>query len=227
MIRVIHGDNNVASRKQLEFLVESARKKGQEVIKVDGTIILDDLSVQVRSSGLFSESKLVVVEDFFSDKRAINDGFKSILGRLEGDVVFWEGREIAGKKLTDLKKISKDISIFKVQREVFKFLDNLSPGNSKATIKLLRAVLAKGDSPEFLLFMIARQVRLLLWAKLDPQGMVLAPWQKAKILNQASTWSVKGLRDFHLNLIQLDRGNKESRLAVDLAGSLELLLLSV
>lgn len=227
MIRIIHGDNSVESRKQLSFFIEGARKKGQEVIRIDGGTSLPEILTTVRSLGLFSREKLVVVEDFFStDGGGRGDGLKSKLAGVEGDVIFWEGGELSGKKLNDFSKITSDITNFEVSKEIFKFLDSLAPQNVRVSFPLLTSVLS-AEPIEFLLYMIGRQIRLLLWAKLDPDSLILASWQKAKILNQGRLWSESQLRDFHSKLVQLDRGNKQSQLAVDPATSLELLLAGI
>src|SRR3989344_4382016 len=224
MIRMIHGDDIVASRKKLGLIIESEREKGKEVIRIDGETSISEILMSVRSSTLFWGQKLVVIEDFFSSRRSVTDELEAILKSAQGDVFIWEGREISSGQLKVVRKFTKDISVFKIRKEVFKFLDNLQPGNAKVTVKLLRSVVSAGDAPEFLLFMMSRQVRLLLWAKLDPDSLILAPWQRTKILNQARLWGEGELMDFHSKLVELDRGNKQSRLAVDLATSLELLL---
>ena len=108
MTKILHGDNTVASRKQLGLVVEGARKRGVEITRIDGSVDLGDLLLQIRSSGLFSQEKLVVVEDFFSYKGEVTDELKNTLDKARGEVVFWEGKEIGGKKLESLKKIAKE-----------------------------------------------------------------------------------------------------------------------
>jgi len=50
----------------------------------------------------------------------------------------------------------------------------------------------KQHSPaEFLLVMLARQVKLLIWAKVDAETLKLAPWQIGKLKKQASFFDKK------------------------------------
>lgn len=80
------------------------------------------------------------------------------------------------------------------------------------------------DEAEFLLIMMARQVRLIIWAKEDLDTLKLPPWMKNNLSHQAEKWSLEQLLDFHSKLLELDRENKHSRLPENLEASLELLV---
>ncbi|MBI4033181.1 MAG: hypothetical protein HY377_01575 [Candidatus Blackburnbacteria bacterium] len=75
--------------------------------------------------------------------------------------------------------------------------------------------------------MLARQARLLIWAKLDPKTLKVAPWQRSRLLEQAKKWDRDKLLAFHSELLNLDRANKRSRLPEDLSSSLDLLIASI
>lgn len=223
---ILHGDNQVESRKRLSFLISQARKRGLEIARVDGkTATKEDLTLLSRSQSLLAEEMLVVSENFFSgNKKAIEIADKLAVNN--GTVfVFWEEKLLSP---AILKKLPKDFEIegFKIPNSVFKFLDSILPKNTKAMLHFYHQAL-KQSNPEFLLIMLARQLRLLIWTEGDPETLKLLEWQKSRLRNQAEKFNLDQLVKLHGKLLEFDRLNKRSGLPENLEASLELLLISI
>lgn len=225
-IVILHGDNQVESRKRLSFLVSAAKKKGFDVRRLEGKgLTSNDLLLAGRSQSLLGDNVLVVVEDFLTANKKASDFFAGTQGNSGATFVFWEGKPLS---LPMLKKLSSGTKVeeFKIPRVIFKFLESLIPGNTKASLELFHAALKEGQE-EFIFTMLSRQVRLLIWAKEDPEGLNLPSWQKTRLLKQAEKISKVQLRLLHGKLLEIDRENKKSQLPEGLSSSLELLLLSL
>lgn len=223
--KILHGENQVQSRKALSEVIRQAKKDGWEITRLSGeNLDKEKLLTAVRSQALFGGEHLIIVEDFFENNKNANKIVRGI--PLNGvEVVFWEGRALSKTATSGLNKNS-DVLEFKIPVSVFKFLDSLTPRNTQVALKLLQQAV-KDDSADFILLMIARQVRLLIWAKLDSGTLKVAPWQRSRILEQAKKWDKEQLLAFHTQLLNLDRANKSSRLPEDLSASLDLLITSI
>lgn len=225
-IVILHGDNQVESRKRLSFLISAAKKKGFDIRRLEGKgLIPNDLLLAGRSQSLLGDNILVVVEDFLTLSKKAPDFLGNASQNPEATFVFWESKPLSASILKKLPPGAK-AEEFKIPRVIFKFLDSLVPGNTKASLELFHAAL-KESQEEFIFTMLARQVRLLIWAKEDPEGLNLPSWQKTRLLKQAEKISKVQLRLLHGKLLEIDRENKKSQLPEGLSSSLELLLLSL
>lgn len=223
---VLHGDNQVESRKKLSLLISQAKKKGIEVAKVDGkTAAKGDFMLLSRSQTLLAEEMLVISENFFSGNKKSFEITDEIVKNNGTVFVFWEEKTLSP---AILKKLPKDLEIegFKIPSSVFKFLDFILPKNTKEMLNLYHEAL-KQSTPEFLLIMAARQVRLLIWAKGNPETLKVQDWQKSRLRKQAEKFSIGRLIELHGKLLELDRMNKRSQLPEDLASSLDLLVVGL
>lgn len=220
---IVHGENRVESRKKLSEIIREAKSKGWEVTRIDGTSLTKgELLTHARSQTLLSTGQLLVIENFFkNNKKAAED----VLQIPQDDtivLVFWEGKQLTPAAV---KKLQSKFTVqeFKIPVAVFKFLDSLAPNNARASLKLL-AEAKNRDEAEFLLIMMARQVRLLIWAKEDVDTLKVPPWMKHNLTRQAEKFTSSELRALHNKLLELDRDNKHSRLPENLDASLELLV---
>lgn len=223
--KILHGENQVQSRKALSEVIRQAKKDGWEISRLDGeTLDKSKLLTTVRSQALFSGGHLVVVENFFAN----NKSGKKIVQEIPQDaatLVFWEGKALSKSATYGVEK-NFDVLEFKIPVSVFKFLDSLTPSNTRTALNLLQQAV-KDNSAEFILLMIARQARLLILGKLDPKTLKAAPWQRSRIIEQAKKWDKDKLLTFHTQLLNLDRANKKSRLPENLSSSLDLLVASL
>lgn len=223
---VLHGDNQVESRKRLSLLISQAKKRGIEVVKIDGkTAAKGDFMLLSRSQSLLAEEMLVACENFFSGNKKSLEIADEIVKNNGTVFVFWEEKTLSP---AILKKLPKDFETegFKIPSSVFKFLDSVLPKNTKEMLILYHEAL-KQTTPEFLLIMAARQARLLIWAKAEPETLKVQDWQKSRLRKQAEKFSIERLIKLHGKLLELDRMNKRSQLPEDLSASLDLLVVGL
>jgi DNA polymerase-3 subunit delta len=118
------------------------------------------------------------------------------------------------------------------ESSVFAFVDALAARQLAPALALLRGLLDDGQAPQYLLFMIARQVRILLQVKelaeqrMRPDAMAStlkqAPFVVRKANEQAVRFDAKALLALHDRLVELDHWGKTGRIEAETA--LELLV---
>lgn len=222
---ILHGDNQVESRRRLSQLISQAKKKGLEIQRLDGKgLVKSDLLMAARSQSLLSDDHLVVVEDFFANNKKAAEAAQEVTKTGGAEFVFWEKSALSPTTVKKLLKIA-GVEEFKIPKSIFKFLDSLAPGNTKAMLNLLHNV--RESEEEFVFFMLGRQIRLLIWAKKEPETLALPEWQKTKLIKQAEKFSPDCLLLLHHRLLELDRANKKSQLPENLSASLDLLLVGL
>lgn len=224
MIKILHGDNVAASRISLSNLIDQAKKTSKEIVYLDGTKAdLGNIRQAMEASSLFADNKLVVIENLLSGlKSARKQKIEDYLSKTDTPVslILWEEKELSKTKLLP----NADSQIFKLDQIMFRFLDSIVPNNTITLLILLRA-LKENEASELILFMIIRQVRLLLIAKdLGSEGLVLAPWQKSKILSQASKFDLEKLKQLYAELLEIDYSQKTGGDAFPLSSRLDLLV---
>ncbi len=214
MITILHGDNVFESRKQLDRIKTSFEG---EIISLNGKNLSEtDFIQSTQSQSLFASEKLIVVENFLSDKKKIKLDFSKI----EPEIIFWEDKELGKTVLDEFKEVKTKVLLFKTPTTIFKFCDALSPKNCPNLIFLLRECL-KTAEPEYVFIMIVRQFRLML----NPGGS--APWQQAKIMNQSKSFGQERLKEIYKQLLELDYKTKTGQSFQSLGFNLELFLLSL
>lgn len=225
---IFHGENVVESRRKLVEWLENAQVKGWQKVELSGKeLSRNQLLDTIRSQGLFSTKKLIVIENFLSGNKKGVEIAKGLVQQIHNDTVliFWEGKSLDGRKIKSLAKYYT-IQAFKLPRSLFIFLDSLKPENTQNLLKLLQETREKVE-PELLFYMLGKQIRFLIWAKAQAKTLNLAPWQKGKLLKQAETFTLEHLRKLHSELLEIDRLQKKSRLPEDLSASLDLLVASI
>ena len=108
------------------------------------------------------------------------------------------------------------------ESSVFAFVDALATRQLGPALGLLRALLADGEAPLKLLFMIGRQVRLLIQVKactdqrMRPDAIASelkqAPFVVRKAVDQAGRFSTAALVQLHDRLLELDHWSKTGRI---------------
>lgn len=121
------------------------------------------------------------------------------------------------------------------EQNLFAFLDDLSLRRGAAALRGLRALLADGQAAPYILFMLARQVRILLCVQeLAAQRMraedIAAqlkqkPFVIRKALTQIRNYRSTELETFHDRLIEYDQAIKTGRIQAEVA--LELLVMEL
>jgi DNA polymerase III delta subunit len=134
MITILHGDNIVASRKELDRI---KTEFVGEVITLDGKTASETDYIQAtQSASLFGDKKLVIVEGLP----------KFDLVQAAVDVVVWEGKSV------NVNVPGATIKEFKIPPTIWKFIDRL-------TVPLFRQAL-KDNDVQFIFLMIVRKYRL-------------------------------------------------------------------
>jgi DNA polymerase-3 subunit delta len=118
------------------------------------------------------------------------------------------------------------------ESSVFAFVDALAARQLAPALALLRDLLDAGQAPQYLLFMVARQVRLLLQVKelakerMRPEVMASAlkqaPFVVRKANDQAARFDEPTMMRLHDRLVELDHWGKTGRIGPETA--LELLV---
>ncbi|MBI3887747.1 hypothetical protein HY310_01625 [Candidatus Microgenomates bacterium] len=133
MITLLHGENIVASRNELQNIKDNF--KG-EIIVLDGKKLTETDFIQVtQSNSMFENTRLVVLEGL------VKFDFKDV----SCDVVIWEDKKVTPPVWVVAKE-------FKITATIWKFLDNM-------TVPSLRQVLRDNDA-QFIFLMIVRKYRL-------------------------------------------------------------------
>jgi len=121
------------------------------------------------------------------------------------------------------------------EQNLFAFIDELSARRRGAALQSLRRLLDDGQAATYLLFMIARQVRVLLSVKdladqrMRPDDIAARLGQKPfvvrKAIDQARGFAPAELADLHDRVLDLDHASKTGR--IDAETGLELLVVEL
>ena len=230
MITIAHGDDITSSR---NYYISERQKSKNPVILDGGKLTLADLMQSLEGGSLFNEEKDIFIENFFSSKK-LNTGFKEIVAYIDknsgqANVFFWENSELSKTELAIFKKST--VKLFKIPKNLFGFLDNITPGNINS-IKQFHELLNQ-TAEELIFFMIVRQFRLLL-AVSDPEAKNpidelkrLATWQTGKLRNQAKIFGQKKLITIYNRLYEIDSAYKQGRLSTTLTQTIDFLLVGL
>lgn len=228
MLKIIHGENQVASRKKLGELVSEAKKQNQEIVNLEAEKMdRAKLESTLLSDSLFGGSKILIIECLHSlPKSKKKDEFIDLISSASIDMILWE-KKLLSK--TDLKKLPSTTPVFefKITVKLWSLLDHLStnPKSKSAILKLLNESV-NSDGAEFVFLMIARQIRMLIQVKEGQVGK-MAPFMLAKLNKQAQEFNLAKLLHVHQELHQIDQKQKQSTSLLGLDAELDLLLLNM
>jgi DNA polymerase III delta subunit len=220
---ILHGENQLASRKKLTFLIGSF--KG-EVVRLNGlTLTLTELKQALESATLFKEKRLVVVEDFFSRRPGKDKEVIVFYLREEGwpNLIFWESKAVDGRTLAVFKKAK--IEKYDLPVLIFRFLDSFMPQNKIANLHFFHLYLKEG-SPELAFYLLCRLLKdLIMAADLGSQGLGGLPdWKKQKLLRQAQSFGLPKLLEIYQQLLVIEYRQKTGQASLPLASQLDLLI---
>lgn len=228
MLKVIHGENQVASRKKLVELIEQAKKQNKEVTNLNAEKLdRAKLEAALLSESLFGHEKLLIIEGIYSlPKSKKKDEFIELISSASIEIILWDKKSLTK---ADLKKLPTNLENyeFKITPKMWAFLDALST-NSKAKtsmLKLFKESVAS-DSSEFVFLMIIRQIRMLIQIK-EKNQLKIAPFMLSKLNKQAKEFSLQKLLDLHQQLYLIDQKQKQSTGLLNLEGELDLFLFNM
>lgn len=225
MITLIHGNDTLSSRK---FYLDH---KDQESLTFDAeSINLVELEQSLAGSGLFGSTKKIFIENLFSRKSAKNlDWIGKLLSSYKDcEVFFWADKEVGVKVLTAFPKVEK--KEFKIPQNIWNFLDNIRPSNSSNVTSFHRTL--NETESEIIFAMILRQFRLMLGLISDSTENIdevkrIAPWQKTKLIRQASLFGEEKLKNIYKKLYKIDKTTKTGKTNLSLTQNIDILLLEI
>lgn len=227
LIYILHGEQMVTSRQQLQELLEQFKAQQSEITRLDAKP-LDPASLQeaLGRSSLFGQEQVVVIEGLHSLPTSTRKKeLIALVGETQTPVILWEKRALTP---TMLKKFpGAHIQEFKPTSHVFKWLDSLS-GQTKPSLKqheLLQQAIQQ-DGAELCFHLLVRQIRLLLSVKVN-HAIKGAPFMIAKLKKQASNFSLPQLLAFHEQLFMIEKASKTGQAKVELSTTLDLLTLGL
>jgi len=227
MITVFHGDSLVMSRKAFLEALETARGENKEVVHLEGkTLSPNKLTLALESKSLFKDDKNIFIENLLSlPKSKEKEKLTKILGDNRSLGIFlWEGRELNRSFLEENHHFK--FQIFKLPSIIFKFLENLRPGNTQVLLDFFHQSLER-DDPEMVFALLIRQIRLLILAKEGEKYLTGAGWQKSKLINQAKLFTQEQLKIIYKKLLLIDFQKKTSQTPFSLISCLDLLLMEI
>lgn len=217
---IIHGDDTVKSRYQLNDLINIAKYKEQEIKRYDADALdLTSLTQVLEGLTLFGKIPLLVIEDLFSlPKSKKKENLIEFLSKYqERDLILYEKKPLS---VTVLKPFAKaEVREHKPAAIIFSFLENLRPGSSGKSLGHLADLEQAGEPAELIFAMIVRQVRLLIQA-LEPATLKAAPWQRERLATQARAFGERALLKLHDDLYFIDKQLKTGKNSLDLSTQL-------
>jgi len=153
----------------------------------------------------------------------VGNDLRQLDQEIEKLLLYADGRQITSRDVRLLVGRARETSIFDL-------VDQVSRRRTDVALRLLHRLLDEGESPLYLLAMLARQIRILIQiAELQEQGMNrreiaarlnLHPFVVKKGLNQARNFSMAQLEAAHERLVETDwaikTGEMEDVLALEM-----------
>lgn len=230
MITIFHGEDIVKSREG--FLEE--KQKHPDALYFDGKKLTNtDITQALEGNELFSTSKTVFIDEFFSKRKQSKetDEIIDVISKNHDvHVFFWESKGLGAKELHRSKQAT--LKQFRLPQTIFAFLDSIKPRNGKTSVQLFHRTLSDEDE-QFVFFMLIKHIRLLLalfekhtTASIE-EIMKMAPWQKNKLEKQAKNFSIEQLITVYNKLFHVDLGQKTGTLSSSLTQAIDFLLIEL
>lgn len=205
---LLHGDNSIRGYERLQELIEVAKKRGWNVIKVDSNNKLTLPEVFTVDS-LFNEERLYVIENLNKLNKKDLDWLKKNAEKIPGTLIIYHHSLLTDSKAKALPKLSKKEE-YKLPKQIFKFLESFYPGNAEKSIELLHQVI-KEDEPEFVFNLLSRHLRDLQMIKMDLKSLAYPSWRLSKLSKQAKLFQEKQIIDLIELLAEVDVRVKSSK----------------
>ena len=237
MITIIHGDNISESRNYFLELKHPPAGGQKNIISFDGgKVTITDLVQNIEGSSLFGDTKTIFIEELLTKLKKNDKHSKEIFNFIDKNskdstFVLWESKEISKGNLSVFKDAT--VKFFKLPKNIFLFLDNLRPNNSKNLLNLFHQALESGLAIELILFMLQRQIRILLALSQPSENEAidevvrLAPWQTGKLERQVLSFDLETLKKIYRKLYEIETGQKTGTLPLSLSQSIDILLFDI
>jgi hypothetical protein len=224
---ILHGDHLVQSRKELTSLIDEAKLRGQNIIRLEAKQLTEAvLEEALFGSDLFGTSQLIVVEGLHS--LPVSKRKKSLIALLasaqDTSIILWEKRSLTKTMLKPFPQAK--VSEFQTSKTLFQWLDSLGTAQSTTNKLSLLHEAIEADGDHFCYLMLARQIRLMIQVK-DGGTPAGAPFMVSKIRKQASAFSIEKLLQLHGQLLEIDIAQKTSSQRLSMSQELDLVTTKV
>ncbi|OGD86900.1 hypothetical protein A2Z23_01390 [Candidatus Curtissbacteria bacterium RBG_16_39_7] len=208
MVTLLYGDNQVSLREYLDKLKED--HNDWEFLDLDLISAKEeDVNLALNSKPLFAPGRIVIFENWFSQKSK-----KADLTKVDKNIsiIILEKSRVGTKDIKNLPPGTKVI-LFREDPVVFNFLDSLFANNKKMAFYLYSRILAKRIEPEMLYYLLVSHMRRVLLAKEAnaadfAQIENLAPWQITKYKSIATRFDKEKLIHSYKRLLDLEQSFK-------------------
>lgn len=135
MLFIFHGDNTSVSFTAAQNFLHGlcAKSPTAEVIRLDGEkISKTDLIEAVEAPSIFSESRIVYIENLLSRRKSKEkDELLTYLAEsvARSSIIDWESKTATPATLRKISGKNTRVQEFKLTKSLFKFLDAFRPGN--------------------------------------------------------------------------------------------------
>lgn len=204
MIYIFHGDHHAQSYSAFSDALKNYDKH-EKFHQNNKTLDVDSLDRFLNTPSLFSETKVVILEDVFSLlKPQLDKVVKLVDSHPDFDYLFWQNKKIEAAKLKLFPK--SDIKVFTLPELLFTCLNAIRPKNQADFSKKYQELMT--DFPlELALF-----------------------WFKNTLRRQLTTYSKfpeNKLKKAYLELIELDKASKNGTLYEPKDMAIERVILSL
>lgn len=200
MIYLFHGEDSVSSKNFL-LKLKNDYSSFDEISLKNVKNIRDVLP---SGQGLFSDRKLVIIENFSLTKSPM------LPKKLDYDVVLWFPETVTPPVWVD------KVWFFKPQQtsSSFKLADYIAYGQEKQALQLLGELLRQPREREMIIGTLVRQLRLLALS-LNGENSEVSKSQflQDKIRDQARNWSFRKIRTALIYLLKTDLWLKQGKLS--------------
>lgn len=204
MIYIFHGNHTAQSYNEFSELL-SNYKLHEKFHQNSKNLDIDSLNRFINTPSLFSETKVVIIENLFSLlKPQLDPVSKLINSRPNLDYLFWQDKKIEAAKLKLFP--SSTVKFFVLPKALFSTLDSIRPQNKSDFLKKYQNLISTLPF-ELILFWLKNHLR--------------------RQLTTYSKFSSTSLKEAYLNLIELDFRSKTGKLLDTKENSLERIILSL
>lgn len=211
MITLIHGDNTLNARNSFRRIISEYKNRGVEIVRIDNS---KEIEPQLTNNSLFSSEILFIVENPKKFPKLKEEKTKNL------DLIILCDQEVSATFIKSLPKSTK-IEKFDIPKLLFKFLDNIKPGNANFCLESLHNLL-KSEPIELVFTMIGRQIRDLYWVKADEKSLNYPSWRVSNMKRQVENFTIEKLKIMISSIAEIDVKAKTGE--ADLSTSLDLLI---
>ena len=203
MISIFHGDNQLASRNNLNSLLDSQTQSNLQKYDAKETTP-EKINMFLNGTSLFLDNKVLVITNYFSISKPILDKLNLILSKTDQTIIIWQDKKLTSAQLKTFPDAK--VTESSLPKTLFVCLNNIKPKNSRHLIPLLRTTL-KNEPYELFLYLLKANLR--------------------KQLTTFSQFDTERLKRGYLSLIELEFQTKTGTLSIPKEIALERILVNL